>query len=110
MLTIIFFSAFTIFLIIYAIIEFYKFFKKTKISNDEKRTLRGLIWMLITTSISTITILTTIFNETQPKAIDVYRGDTELSIRKEMVNDSIVKIDTNIIFKDKNIWKSNRQK
>lgn len=61
--------------------------------------------MTMTISISTITLLWAIMVETQPKAIDVYRGDTELNIRKEIINDSIIKIDTTVKFKDKNIWK-----
>lgn len=101
----VFISVFVIFVIIFLIIEYCNFFKKTYLSDDEKRSLKGLIWMTITTSMSTIALLCAIMVETHPKAIDVYRGGTELSIRKEIINDSIIKIDTTVKFKDKNIWK-----
>lgn len=37
---------------------------------------------------------------TIPEAIDVYRGKTELKIRKEIIDNSVVKCDSIVVFKD----------
>lgn len=37
--------------------------------------------------------------EPQPTALDVYRGNTELQIKKTYINDTIEKCDTIVVFK-----------
>lgn len=61
-------------------------------------------WGLYSTSSIVAIAITGIFvlvaNTSTPNAIDVYRGKTELKINKEVINDSIVKCDSIVIFKD----------
>ena len=39
------------------------------------------------------------FQESEPKAIDVYRGKTELRIEQKVVNDNVVSCDTTVVWK-----------
>lgn len=46
-------------------------------------------------------VLIGIIIESYPKAIDVYRGGTELIINKELQNDEVIKIDSTVVWKKK---------
>lgn len=40
-----------------------------------------------------------VFEDDKPKAIDVYRGSTELQIEKKVVNDKVVSSDSIVVWK-----------
>ena len=71
------------------------------LAKDEPKKDLYALGLYMTSSLTmSILIATAIYTNPIPSAIDVYRGKTELKINKEMVNDSIVKCDSIVVFKD----------
>lgn len=94
-----------IFLFLLAVYAFLFFKIAGKLDNGREGGLL-LLYTIVTAflMVSLVSIIETINTDnvkSKPTALDVYRGNTDIQTIKTLINDSIVEIDTIVVFKEK---------